>query len=63
MPFTAGDFEHLLKVLREHPDWRQRLLEVLLTEELLRLPAKFKAFPGDRSATYSNLFHPKGQNK
>ncbi len=44
MSFTVGDFEDLLKLLREHPDWRRRLLEALLTEELLKLPAEFTAF-------------------
>lgn len=55
MPFTMGDFEDLLKVLREHPDWRQRLLEVLLTEELLRLPAEFKASRQETLARFEQI--------
>jgi chaperonin cofactor prefoldin len=44
MAFTIEDFEDLIKLLRERPEWRQRLLEVLLTEEFLKLPVQFQAF-------------------
>ncbi len=32
--------EELIKTLEQHPEWRERLLQVLLTEEFLRLPAR-----------------------
>ncbi len=44
MAFTVEDFQDLLELLRAHPEWRQRLWELLASEELLRLPAEVKAF-------------------
>ncbi|GBD09536.1 hypothetical protein HRbin22_01792 [Candidatus Thermoflexus japonica] len=44
MAFTVEDFQDLLTLLREHPDWRQQLWALLAGEELLRLPAEVKAF-------------------
>ncbi|MCS7173099.1 MAG: hypothetical protein N0A24_06845 [Armatimonadetes bacterium] len=38
MPFTVKDFQDLLKLLRERPEWREELRRVLLTDELLELP-------------------------
>jgi uncharacterized coiled-coil DUF342 family protein len=39
MPFELRDFQDLLRLLREHPDWREELRALLLTQELLTLPA------------------------
>jgi hypothetical protein len=39
MPFELQDFQDLVRSLREHPDWREELRALLLTEELLTLPA------------------------
>ncbi|HXF69583.1 MAG TPA: hypothetical protein VNK89_07230 [Thermoflexus sp.] len=44
MAFTVEDFQDLLALLREHPDWRQQLWALLASEELLRLPGEVKAF-------------------
>jgi tetratricopeptide (TPR) repeat protein len=55
MSFTVEQFEDLLRLLRERPEWRQRLLEVLLTEELLKLPAEFKAFRAEALDRFDRL--------
>jgi len=39
MPFELHDFQALVRSLREHPDWREELRALLLTQELLTLPA------------------------
>jgi uncharacterized protein YoxC len=39
MPFELRDFQDLVRLLREHPDWREELRALLLTQELLTLPA------------------------
>ena len=39
MPFELQDFQDLVRSLREHPDWREELRALLLTQELLTLPA------------------------
>jgi hypothetical protein len=38
MPFELHDFQDLVRSLREHPDWREELRALLLTQELLSLP-------------------------
>ncbi len=38
MPFTISEFEDLLQILQQHPEWRARLLDTLLGEEFLALP-------------------------
>ncbi|MDW8322184.1 MAG: hypothetical protein RMM08_12570, partial [Armatimonadota bacterium] len=43
MPFTVSDFEDLLRILQQYPEWRMRLLETLLGEEFLRLPQQVQA--------------------
>lgn len=39
MAFTVEDLNDLLALLEKHPEWKERLRQVLLTEDLLRLPA------------------------
>lgn len=39
MAFTIEDFEDLVRLLGEHPEWRERLRPLVLGEEFLRLPA------------------------
>ena len=39
MPFELRDFQDLVRLLREHPDWREELRALLLTQELLTLPS------------------------
>ncbi len=38
MPFELRDFQDLIRLLREHPDWREELRALLLTQDLLTLP-------------------------
>ena len=38
MAFTVKDFHDLVRLLREHPEWREELRGLLLTDELLTLP-------------------------
>ena len=40
MPFTVEDFPDLIRVLKEHPDWRDDLRRQMLTDELLALPSQ-----------------------
>ncbi|MCX7926443.1 MAG: hypothetical protein N2554_11640, partial [Fimbriimonadales bacterium] len=42
MAFTVQDFEDMLRILEENPEWRQRMREAILTRELLDLPAQFR---------------------
>ncbi len=39
MAFTVDDFQDLLRLLEQHPEWRAELRRYVLTEELLELPA------------------------
>lgn len=38
MAFTVRDFHDLVKLLREHPEWREELRALLLAPEILSLP-------------------------
>ncbi|MCC7367245.1 MAG: hypothetical protein IT306_02410 [Chloroflexi bacterium] len=38
MSFTVDDFEDLLRLLYERPEWRNRLRELILPPELFELP-------------------------
>lgn len=38
MPFTVRHYHDLVRLLREHPEWREELRNLLLTEDLLALP-------------------------
>jgi hypothetical protein len=38
MPFTVEDFQDLIRILEQHPEWRAELRRRLLPEELLTLP-------------------------
>lgn len=40
MAFGVADFEDLLKLLSEHPEWRAQLRPVVLSEEMLPLPSR-----------------------
>ncbi len=38
MAFTVRDFKDLLRILEEHPEWRNELSKVLLPEDFVRVP-------------------------
>jgi hypothetical protein len=42
MSFSVDDFQDLLRLLDEHPEWRAELRRQVLTEELLALPAEVR---------------------
>ncbi|MFN7162486.1 MAG: hypothetical protein ACK4NB_05445 [Fimbriimonadales bacterium] len=42
MAFTVTDFEDLLRILEEKPEWRQRMREAILGRQWLELPEKFQ---------------------
>src|SRR5881398_2051250 len=39
MAFTVEDFQDLVRLLEERPEWRAELRRLLLPDEVLRLPA------------------------
>ncbi|HEX6030153.1 MAG TPA: hypothetical protein VFY90_01900, partial [Tepidiformaceae bacterium] len=38
MAFTVRDYQDLIRLLREHPEWRAELRREILDEEFLQLP-------------------------
>ena len=38
MAFTVSDYSEFIKLLREHPEWREELRREILEDEFLRLP-------------------------
>ncbi|MGC8916793.1 MAG: hypothetical protein ACP5NF_07430 [Thermoanaerobaculum sp.] len=50
MSAVMSDWQELLKALAEHPEWREELRRMVLTEELLRLPAEVAAIRGEQVA-------------
>ena len=40
MPFTIEEFRDLIRMLDERPEWRSELRRLVLTDELLALPAQ-----------------------
>ena len=39
MGFTVGDFQDLVRLLEERPEWRAELRRFVLSDDLLELPA------------------------
>jgi len=39
MPFTVEDFQDLIRLLAQHPEWQAELRLHVLSDELLELPA------------------------
>jgi len=39
MPFTVEEFQDLIRLLEQHPEWRAELRRHVLSDELLELPA------------------------
>jgi phage shock protein A len=39
MPFTVDDFQDLIRLLAQRPEWRAELRRHVLSDELLELPA------------------------
>ena len=52
MSIAAKDLPTLLALLEQHPEWREALRVLLLSEDLLRMPQEFEAF---RAEVYRRL--------
>ena len=44
MGYVINTIEDLERILRENPEWRERIRSLILEEELRRLPARFERF-------------------
>lgn len=55
MAFAVDDFDDLVRLLEERPDWRARLRQVLLPRELLELPAVVAQLVETSRATLGRL--------
>ncbi len=44
MSYVINTIEDLERILRENPEWRERIRSLILEEELRRLPARFERF-------------------
>ena len=41
MPFTINDFQDLVRLLDQHPEWAAELRRHVLSDQLLELPERF----------------------
>ncbi len=55
MPFAVQDFQDLLRLLDEHPEWQAELRRRILTEELIELPALVRSLAEGQAATNTQL--------
>jgi len=47
--FTVVDFQDLLKLLSDHPEWRAQLRPLVLGEEVLAIPSRMDRVEATRS--------------
>lgn len=55
MPFTVNDFQDLLGLLDQHPEWQAELRRRLLTDDLLELPALVRQLAEAQNRTEQRL--------
>jgi predicted RecB family endonuclease len=55
MAFTVQDFNDLLELLAQHPEWRAELRRHVLTDELLELPALVRSLAESVTALTSRV--------
>jgi uncharacterized protein YoxC len=55
MSFTVDDFQDLLRLIDQHPEWRDELRRRLLTDELLGLPALVREIAEGQLASNTRL--------
>jgi len=55
VPFAGQDFQDLLRLLDEHPEWQAELRRRLLTDELLELPALVRRIAEGQARTDEQL--------
>lgn len=51
MPFAVEDFQDLLRLLDQHPEWQAELRRRVLTEELIELPALVRGLTEGQTRT------------
>lgn len=55
MPSTVDEFRDLLRLLQERPEWRAELRRVVLTDELLALPAQVAELRAETERRFQEL--------
>ncbi len=55
MAFTVADFPHLLRLLEQHPEWRAELRRLVLTDDLLGLPALVRGLAEAQTRTEARV--------
>jgi len=55
MPFTVAEFQDLVRILKEKPEWREELRRLVLTEELLALPEQLATFRAQTEQRFQEL--------
>jgi uncharacterized protein YoxC len=55
LPFAVQDFQDLLRLLDEHPEWQAELRRRILTDELLELPALVRRIAEGQARTDEQL--------
>jgi hypothetical protein len=55
MPFTVEDFNDLVRILQEKPEWRAALRRQVLTDELLSLPEQVTRLRADTERRFQEL--------
>ena len=58
MPFTVDDFQDLIRLLGEHPEWRTGLRRHVLSDELLDLPDRVRQI-GEQLAALLHGLRPR----
>ena len=55
MTFTVNDYHDLIRLLREHPDWRFQLRKLLLSDDFLALPEIVRSLAAAQQRTEQRL--------
>ncbi|MCS6964466.1 MAG: hypothetical protein NZM16_10530 [Thermoflexus sp.] len=53
--FTVRDFEDLIRLLDQRPEWREALRQRILTRELLELPAQIQALRAETERRFQRV--------
>ena len=53
--YIIKEFEDLLNLLRERPDYLEKLRMLILTKELLELPVKFEEFKSEVNKKFEEV--------
>jgi len=55
MPFTVEEFQDLVRLLEQRPEWRAELRRLVLTDELLALPEQLASFRAQTEQRFEEL--------